>query len=92
MTPQRRPPLGKISITEIEPQETCGAGLPGTVTDGIAGSSDDPIYRSAVMSRQRNAAQAALVQRLRPLPFALVGAHKTVQSVAGNSQKGVETC
>jgi hypothetical protein len=58
MTPQRRPPLGKISITEIEPQETCGAGLPGTVTGGIAASSDDLIYRS-VMSRRRNAAEAA---------------------------------
>ena len=39
-------PLGKISITAIAPQETCDAGvfLPGNVTDGIAGPSDDPIF------------------------------------------------
>lgn len=39
-------PLGKISITTIAPQETCDAGvfLPGNVTDGIAGPSDDPIF------------------------------------------------
>jgi catalase len=39
-------PLGKISITAIEPQETCDSGifLPGNVTDGIIGPSDDPIF------------------------------------------------
>lgn len=39
-------PLGKISITAIAPQETCDAGifLPGNVTDGITGPSDDPIF------------------------------------------------
>jgi catalase len=39
-------PLGKISITAIAPQDTCDAGvfLPGNVTDGIAGPSDDPIF------------------------------------------------
>jgi catalase len=38
--------LGKISITAIAPQETCDAGvfLPGNVTDGITGPSDDPIF------------------------------------------------
>lgn len=38
--------LGKISITAIAPQETCDAGifLPGNVTDGIIGPSDDPIF------------------------------------------------
>ncbi len=38
--------LGKISITAIEPQETCDSGifLPGNVTDGIIGPSDDPIF------------------------------------------------
>ena len=39
-------PLGKISITTIAPQETCDAGifLPGNVTDGITGPSNDPIF------------------------------------------------
>jgi catalase len=39
-------PLGKISIEAIVPEATCDAGifLPGNVTDGIAGSSDDPIF------------------------------------------------
>ena len=39
-------PLGKISITAIAPQETCDAGifLPGNVTDGITGPSNDPIF------------------------------------------------
>jgi catalase len=39
-------PLGKISITAIAPQETCDAGvfLPGNVTDGITGPSDDPVF------------------------------------------------
>ena len=39
-------PLGKVSITAIAPQQTCDAGvfLPGNVTDGIAGPSDDPIF------------------------------------------------
>jgi catalase len=33
-------------IAAIAPQETCDAGvfLPGNVTDGIAGPSDDPIF------------------------------------------------
>lgn len=39
-------PLGKLSITTIAPQETCDAGtfLPGNVTDGIAGPSEDAIF------------------------------------------------
>jgi catalase len=39
-------PLGKISLTAIAPQKTCDAGifLPGNVTDGIIGPSDDPIF------------------------------------------------
>jgi catalase len=39
-------PLGKMSITAIAPQETCDADvfLPGNVTDGIAGPSEDPIF------------------------------------------------
>ena len=39
-------PLGKVSIMAIAPQQTCDAGvfLPGNVTDGIAGPSDDPIF------------------------------------------------
>ena len=39
-------PLGKVSITAIAPQQTCDAGvfLPGNVTNGIAGPSDDPIF------------------------------------------------
>ena len=38
--------IGKISIMAIAPQDTCDAGvfLPGNVTDGIAGPSDDPIF------------------------------------------------
>jgi catalase len=39
-------PLGKISIDAIVPDATCDAGifLPGNVTDGITGPSDDPIF------------------------------------------------
>lgn len=40
-------PLGKISIEAIAPNATCDAFsfLPGNVTDGIAGSSDDPVFQ-----------------------------------------------
>ncbi|MFO7478350.1 MAG: catalase family peroxidase [Methyloceanibacter sp.] len=40
-------PLGKISVQAIAPNATCDAFsfLPGNVTDGIAGSADDPIYQ-----------------------------------------------
>jgi catalase len=40
-------PLGKISVEAIAPNATCDAFsfLPGNVTDGIAGSADDPIYQ-----------------------------------------------
>src|SRR6476660_7288506 len=39
-------PLGKISIEAIVPEATCDAGtfLPGNVTDGVAGPTDDPIF------------------------------------------------
>ena len=39
-------PLGKISIEAIVPDATCDAGtfLPGNVTDGVAGPTDDPIF------------------------------------------------
>lgn len=39
-------PLGKISIEAIAPDATCDAGvfLPGNVTDGIAGPTDDPVF------------------------------------------------
>jgi catalase len=39
-------PLGKISIDAIVPDAICDAGmfLPGNVTDGIAGPTDDPIF------------------------------------------------
>jgi len=38
--------LGKISIEAIVPEATCDAGtfLPGNVTDGVAGPTDDPIF------------------------------------------------
>ena len=40
-------PLGKISIAAMAPSSTCDAFsfLPGNVTDGIAGSADDPIFQ-----------------------------------------------
>jgi len=39
-------PLGKISIEAIVPDATCDAGtfLPGNVTDGVAGPTNDPIF------------------------------------------------
>ena len=38
--------LGKISIEAIVPDATCDAGtfLPGNVTDGVAGPTNDPIF------------------------------------------------
>jgi catalase len=58
-------PLGRIAIDKVAPEATCDAApfLPGSVVDGIAGPTDDPVFAA-----RSPAYIVSLSRRLQPAP------------------------